>query len=197
MFNKNNIEKFNDNSLTDSIQNLSDISKQIMNNDMLTIPSKRVTIQNLDVSSLNILPKGSIIAFNSQTPPIGWVLCDGSKLQDGTSVPDLRGRFILGYGHGPGLSSHNFQSTGGVERHTLNINELPSHNHSYNDRYYIEHHDSVGNQGEPVSRRYGSNGTYTDNDRLLYIPEHTGNNGYSQSHENMPPYYVLTYIMKT
>ena len=159
--------------------------------------AKKVNIQNLDVTSLNILPRGSIIAFNSTSTPPGWVLCNGGRLPDGTKIPDLQGRFILGHGHGNCLSSNTFQSTGGVERHTLSINELPSHNHSYKDRYYIEHHDAIGNQGEAVGRQYGSQGTDTDNDRLLYKNETTGNNGAGNSHENMPPYYVLTYIMKT
>ena len=67
------------------------------------------------------VPGGIICMWSGQVNniPGGWALCDG---QNGT--PDLRDRFILGAGRKYGVGV-----TGGEERHTLVVNEMPSHIH--------------------------------------------------------------------
>lgn len=55
------------------------------------------------LSSGTVVPSGIICAFRGQSPPRGWVLCDG---QNGT--PDLRDRFIVGMG-----PKHLYGSSGG------------------------------------------------------------------------------------
>jgi hypothetical protein len=64
------------------------------------------TFNNLNVTgTFNLIPSGSIIAFNSATAPKGWAVCDGQKYKldntgvavvdpNGVQTPDLRGRFI-------------------------------------------------------------------------------------------------------
>ena len=185
---KNSIEKFTDTSLNEAITNLATISKNIISDDILDLTlAKKVNIQNLDVTSLNILPRGSIIAFNSKDAPNGWVLCDGSRLSDGTIVPDLRGRFILGYGSGIGLTSNVFKTTGGEEHHQLTTAELPSHDHQYNDS---TSYAARAVDGSCWDCHLG--GGYHTGSRTIT----TGTKGSNQAHNNMPPYYVLTYIMK-
>jgi hypothetical protein len=67
--------------------------------------SSIATFNNLNVTgTFNIIPQGSIIAFNSATAPKGWAVCDGQKYKlsggvavvdsNGIQTPDLRGRFI-------------------------------------------------------------------------------------------------------
>ena len=163
-----------------------------MDNDTLTIPSNKVTIQNLDVKSLNILPKGCIIAWNGNNPPTGWALCEGGTLSDGTRIPDLRGRFILGYGKGEGLTNRTLNATDGEETHKLTIDEMPEHRHKVKRIKSV----MVGN----VYTRYyvpqpGDDGHNISNDPYYYFE--TGNQGGDKEHNNMPPFYVLTYIMKT
>jgi microcystin-dependent protein len=148
-------------------------------------------------SSIPLVPSGTIVAFNGSTVPTGWVLCDGTKYDrvTGLSVtattsvsgnivqaPDLRGRFILAAGAGTGLTSRTLGGTGGAETHTLSIDEMPAHDHSYNTH---THYSSIygGFSG-------GSNRQSLDNGIS------TGSKGGSQPHNNMPPFYVLTYIMK-
>lgn len=41
-------------------------------------------------------------------------------------LPDLRGRSPIGYGNGPGLSTHRLGQKGGVETHRLTNTEMPS-----------------------------------------------------------------------
>ena len=204
---KNSIEKFTDTSLTESITNLSNISNEIMANGTLTIPANEVDFNGnahfqsgntvtidgtLNVANLNILPRFCIIAFHGNNPPNGWVICDGNN-----GTPDLRGRFVLAAGHKNGQTDRDWGNYGGEETHTLTTDEMPHHNHNYFDRYYIENKDSVNNQGLSVSNQYGSSGTDSDNNRMLKIDGGTSNTGNSRPHNNMPPFYVLTYIMKT
>lgn len=66
-------------------------------------------------------------------PSGGWALCDGETVQWGTppaafTPPDLRGRFIVGIGTYDG-ETYNLGSTGGNNKTTLNISNLPAHNH--------------------------------------------------------------------
>jgi microcystin-dependent protein len=46
------------------------------------------------------------------------------------ALPDLRGRFPIHTGSGPGLSSYSMGQMGGSENKTLFINNIPAHNHS-------------------------------------------------------------------
>ncbi|CAK0775313.1 Phage tail protein [Gammaproteobacteria bacterium] len=47
-------------------------------------------------------------------------------------LPDLRGRFNIGAGNGPGLTSHVLGAKGGSETVTLTEANLPSHSHPLN-----------------------------------------------------------------
>lgn len=102
--------------------------------------------------------------------PEGWVLCDGSN-----NTPDLRDRFVVGAG-----SSYNPHDLGGVNSHTLTIDEIPSHNHTYT-RYSGIAAIGVG----PVTNIWAGTPSQA-----------TGATGGGASHENRPPYHALVYIMK-
>ena len=120
-------------------------------------------------------PSGMIIAWNSVTPPSGWALCDGNN-----GTPDLRGRFILGYN--PNSNNYTINtvgSNGGSEDHVLTIDEMPVHSH----RSHILSNSSC----ECKNGRCACG---------IDFGSVTKNTGYSQPHNNMPPYYVLSYIMK-
>ena len=127
-----------------------------------------------------------------------WHLCDGTN-----GTPDLRNRFIYG---GDGT---NDGSTGGETSVTLNVSNIPSHGHMvrtwntvasgapqlYRDgkweRYTLgafkvsgEWNENAGTTANSPQNGYGDPAGTTDG---------TGGN---QPHNNMPPYYVLAYIMK-
>jgi microcystin-dependent protein len=97
-------------------------------------------------------------------------------------VPDLRSRFIVGAGQGPGLSNYpiGLGADVGKEKHTLLIDEMPSHSHSY-----------FTNAGE-----YGSGNDRTNHSMANRTPSQTGPEGKGLPHNNLPPYYALTYIIK-
>lgn len=131
-----------------------------------------------------LIPKGSIIMWSGVTIPNSWTLCDG---QNGT--PDLRGRFVLGVGQGQGLSNRDVNQKGGFERVQLSAGEIPSHTH---DIVFRSDNDAQPNAYTgtapvvpPDLRKASANNTVTSSAE-----------GNGQSHENMPPFYVLAYIMK-
>ncbi len=144
---------------------------------------------------INFLPVGSIIMYSKETLPSGWAICDG---ENGT--PDLRGRFVLGagrisnndnsyqdWGIKPYDKVYNFPNgeTGGEHRHTLTIDEMPSHNHQIR----------FGDGGYPAGGHYNS-AIVTDRVHEWSSPGVMTNAGGSLPHNNIPPYYALYYIMR-
>lgn len=95
---------------------------------------------------------GEIRMFAGNFAPTGWAFCQGQLLPiaqnqalfsllgttyggDGRTsfaLPDLRGRVPVGFGQGPGLSNRVIGDQFGSELVTLNINQMPSHNHTVN-----------------------------------------------------------------
>jgi len=155
--------------------------------------------EHMTTDSSNYLPSGTIVAYNSTTAPNGWALCDGNN-----GTPNLNNRFILGSGN------KSINTTGGAETVTLNVNQIPSHSHNVSGST-----DTKGNHYHysGITYGYGSNTRVSQAmqpvknfDNSIYTNEagnHThnfnvnsGSTGNNQAHENMPPYYVLTYIIK-
>ena len=125
-----------------------------------------------NLTGVSGIPSGFIGLWSGATNaiPSGWVLCDGNN-----GTPNLRDRFVVGAG-----SSYSVDDTGGAANVTLTINQIPSHNHSYTMINFDQ-----GSAGGASSYGQGTSSVST------------GNKGGGQSHENLPPYYALAYIMKT
>ncbi len=122
--------------------------------------------------ALPAIPVGSIIMWNSATAPVGWSLCDGTN-----GTPDLRNRFVLGVS-----SNHGLGQTGGEEAHTLSVNEMPNHSHSF----ALPQGDANWNNGGGNGFWGGSWGRGINTNAV----------GGGAAHNNMPPFYALSYIMK-
>ena len=92
---------------------------------------------------------GQIMMVGFNFAPRGWARCDGQLLPissnsalfsllgtiyggDGRTtfaLPDLRGRVAIHPGNGPGLSPYQIGQKVGAENVTLQISNLPNHNH--------------------------------------------------------------------
>ena len=112
--------------------------------------------------------------------PVGWALCDGSN-----NTPDLRGKFVLG-------ASGNVYATGatgGEEKVTLTTDEMPRHRHSV----AIRGNADGFNRGDGFATTDRRQPGHPTNLELNHDTEYTG---LGKAHNNMPPYYVLAYIIK-
>ena len=167
------------------------------------IESPNIKVKTIELNGKNVehhlMPKGTIVAYNGESNiPHGWAVCDGSN-----NTPDLKGRFILG-----SSNTKKLGSKGGLERVILNINEMPSHNHNARTKPSGSHIHGIATRQDDYNTNGGAGPSY-GRDNGSYARRHNtqngGNhnhslvvdkNGGNQSHENMPPYYVLVYIMK-
>lgn len=143
----------------------------------------------------NCMPTGAILAYAGDTAPDGYLECDGASYEQadypnlydvigqsfggtGTvfNVPALQDKVVAGAG-----ATYNQGDTGGASRVTLSESEMPNHNHSIPGQTTTLSDIPVG--AVPVLSPFtGGN---------------TGNTGGGNSHENMPPYMALMFIIKT
>ena len=155
----------------------------------------------IDLSADNVyggIPIGGIILWSGKQSasapnvPDGWQLCDGTN-----NTPDLRGRFVVGY-NSDDPSFNAIDASGGEKEHTLTVDEMPSHGHSITDPGHFHnsiHNGTGGDTTHPIAgggsfiSKYGSQPSVTTG--ITIDPS-----GGGQPHNNLPPYYVLAYIMR-
>lgn len=147
-----------------------------------SITGKPTTLSGLGISSADslLVPIGSVIDFAGETPPTGWLECDGSSLlrasypalfaaigtlhgaADGThfNLPDHRGKFKRGWAHGttndPDKASRTAAATGGATGDhvgTVQADDFKAHTHNP----YLQYHSSTG-AGQAVVNAPGVSG---------------------------------------
>lgn len=145
------------------------------------------------------VPTGTIVPFAGNQVPNGWLLCNGQRVSqttysdlyqvigslygaasDGNFVlPNISGKFIVGI-NSSDTDFNTLGNTGGEKTHRLTVAEIPSHTHTY----AITNQD--GAQGWAKNGNWNSYGTHN-----------TGSTGGGNAHNNLPPYIVMNYIIKT
>jgi len=199
----------------EAIRNLGAISKSLLtgtnyhstepaNPGTLTIPADTIIEGDLVVNPLkeiSFLPQGCIIMWSYNTIPKSWAPCDGQSYilnGDGTTTvtsgngvqtPDLRGRFVLGMGQGNDLTNRKLNDIDGEEQHTLTIDEMPSHSHVFKER-------GPNPSGKGDQACHHSCAEFPAAPDKWRVPKDSELSGKGAAHNNMPPYYVLIYIMK-
>ena len=149
---------------------------------------------------------GMIMMWGGTTAPTGWQLCNGdpastSALQTllgETNVPDLRDKFVIGAGN-----SYARHAEGGESTVQLQTTHLPSHRHF---AFRSGNHGSARTGSNLSANNTPGSGSGASNLYEGYNITHSGSDadvgrtsptGSGSAHENKPPYYALTYIIKT
>ena len=159
---------------------------------------------------------GEIMMFGGNFCPRGWTNADGQLLAinqnqalfslmgttyggDGRrtfGLPDLRGRAPLHVGQGPGLTDRRQGHKGGAERHSLNVAEMPRHQHALNSS------KELANQGSPTNNVLATHGRK----KRMYAPFNgktqtpmninaMGAAGNGQAHNNMQPFLTIRFCI--
>jgi microcystin-dependent protein len=204
-------------------------------NNNFTALDQRIAALELLLPSGTVVAYGgpSSIGADAGAPviPSGWLLCDGSAVSRTTyaslfaaiginygggdgiatfNLPDLRGRTIIGTGHGTGLTARTLAQTVGEETHTLVAGEMPAHTHGVTDP---GHAHTVVAQGSTVAAQVAlagsaSCGVYcgTQQTSLVEGPvvaaaATTGvtvqSTGGGAAHNVMQPSMALNYLIKS
>jgi microcystin-dependent protein len=148
--------------------------------------------------------EGQLLAISSNTALFSlYGTTFGGDGRTSFGLPDLRGRAPMGLGNGPGLTPRSLGQKGGVEYVTLNVTQMPSHNHLLavdNDggdkrrpaNDYLSYSTlTEGLPPEQVEKMYATAptpNTYLDTGSLT-------NTGGGQLHENMQPFTVMRYCV--
>jgi microcystin-dependent protein len=152
--------------------------------------------------------KGMVLAWSGSIDqiPNGWSLCDGTNYTGGSDKkPDLRGRFILGHSAGRTIGTK-----GGEENVTLSVDQMPSHKHfvsrsgeTTDTDYFWKSEQTTSNTGAQLKsiaayrNKQNTEHNYAFAGRTSEADHgESSYTGDGQSHNNMPPYYVLAYIVK-
>jgi microcystin-dependent protein len=161
---------------------------------------------------------GEVRIFAGNFAPRSWAFCQGQLLsiaqntalfsilgttyggngQTTFALPDLRGRYPMQPGQGPGLSPRTLGEQGGSETVTLISTQMPAHTHTLS---------ANGAAGDSISPQGGFNAgltlSGTGQPESLYAssadttmnPAAIGAAGGSQPHNNMSPFLCLNFII--
>ena len=162
---------------------------------------------------------GQIIMFGGNFAPRGWALCNGQLLAinsyqalfsilgttyggDGRTtfgLPDLRGRMAVHAGQGPGLPDIRLGAKAGEVSTTLDISNLPVHDHDHQLRgsTAVADTSSPGGAVPAVNQltRYGIYQTGAPDTDMGAEAISAAPVGAGQAFNNMPPYQAVNYII--
>ena len=151
-------------------------------------------IDGFTFMNFNPFPVGLVLPFGGDIAPDGYLLCDGGDYatadypelfavvgftyggaDDRFNVPSLSTRAVVGVGGGFSLAD-----SGGEVNHTLDVTEIPSHAHT------------IPLTATTLAVEPGEVTVLTP---VPFFTQDTGNTGGDGSHNNMPPYLVLNYVI--
>lgn len=151
-------------------------------------------LEGFKVLPFNPFPVGLMLPFARDTPPAGYLICDGASYLGADypelfevvgynfggsgetfNVPDMRSRVAVGTS-----GSFALGSSGGEQRHLLSIAEIPSHSHSI---------------GYTITTPVLEPGEIPALTPVPIVPNETGYAGGGLDHNNMQPYLAAAYVI--
>jgi microcystin-dependent protein len=182
------------------------------------------SLQGISLASGGGAP-GIISQFAGSVAPVGYLLCDGTAVSRTTysslfdtigtaygtgngsttfNLPNFQGRVPVGVGTAPsgnGVTAKALAGTGGDETVVLTIPQIPSHTHIQNPH---SHRQTIGNVDDGNWTGASNQNPPADGPNAFYtgsVTESTTatnqNTGGGQAHNNLQPYVVVNYIIKT
>lgn len=157
---------------------------------------------------------GQIMMVGFNFAPRGWAFCDGQILSiaqnsalfsllgttfggDGRStfgLPDLRGRFPIHPGNGPGLPPYTWGQRGGNFQHVQNVAEMANHTHTGK----IVAAGDPANTNDPSNNALGLAEAYSDQQQTQNMRDGTvvvDSIGGQQAVNTMPPYLGVYHVI--
>lgn len=183
-------------------------------NGAATISAGNVTEERTYIPDRGV-PTGTLAAFAGSAAPAGYLMADGSAVSratyaqlfavvgtsfgagDGSStfnLPNLKGRAAVGRD----VAQVEFDAlgeTGGAKTHTLTTPEMPNHTHAQNAHEHLfgtETGAAISGSGKQYLINVG--GGTSANAGATATNQHTGG---GQAHNNLQPYLVTNFIVKT
>ena len=166
---------------------------------------------------------GEIKMFAGNFEIRGYAFCDGRVLPiaqntalfailgttfggNGTTnfgLPDLRGRFPMHWGNGPGLSLRSLGERAGEQATTLNTTQLPAHTHAFSANATPPCSSLAGNSDTPVGKVPAASATVENyaaapgNATMapISVSGTTGPSGGGALVPIMPPYLCVSFII--
>lgn len=148
-------------------------------------------------------PTGSMLLWTTNTPPSNWLIADGSAVSRATyaalysvigttygsgdgsttfNLPNLKGSVPVGRDTGQ-TEFDTLAETGGAKTHTLTIAEIPSHYHT----------TQLYGDGDAGAGAYNAN---SNNSNASHTVQSDSKGG-GGAHNNLQPYIVINFIIKT
>ncbi|MEM6772435.1 MAG: tail fiber protein, partial [Bacteroidota bacterium] len=158
--------------------------------------------RTIDLSAL-VEPVGTIKMWHTETPPPGWLICDGNlvpnaypalqNLLPNQRLPDLRGRVPIGSGTGTALTSSDYTvgQSGGQEKRAITLDQMPEHNHGVFFRTGTESGSSSNAYSELQSPPNGQSSLSSVNTTSAGQDENE-----IEPFNVVQPYYVVNFIIK-
>jgi hypothetical protein len=142
-----------------------------------------ITANDFFVNGFDTVPVGLIIPYGKNTPPSGWLMCDGTSTSGytelsaivGATTPNLSGYTVMGAGTGSGNGSSGNGFISGTTIPAKTINTAASTT-STNPMVNFSHSHGLGSHTHPMSHTHNYPHTH------FYIHYHmNGSHGHTTS----------------
>lgn len=108
------------------------------------------------------------------------------------TLPDMRGRTVIGTGAGSGLTARTHGAKVGAEEHTLTESEMPAHGHPFRTATG----SATTSGGILLGTTSPANNVAFNGTPTSTLGQQIGGTGGGQAHNNMQPSMALNWIVK-